>query len=149
MSFLLDASYEAKPFAYRQEKPLHAGVRTGCHYLLNYLLSLSVCLWMCNICRFYWMRELYEGDFYKPGIYGSGHDGLTRGTGFIARRFEVVAVAGLLWISWCVLGAALFRGGVRFSFFERTRPAASMMPPCLIYLSNSIRVQTVIAFLVR
>ena len=23
-------------------------------------------------------------------------------------------------------------------FFERTRPAASMRPPCLIYLSNSI-----------
>ena len=31
--------------------------------------------------------------------------GLTRGTCFIARRLEVVAVAGLLWISWCVLGA--------------------------------------------
>ena len=32
----------------------------------------------------------------------------TRGTCFVARRFEVVAVAGLLWISWCVLGGAEF-----------------------------------------
>ena len=27
---------------------------------------------MCNIRRFYWLRELYEADFRKPGIYGSG-----------------------------------------------------------------------------
>ena len=40
----------------------------------------------------------------------AGEYGLTRGTCFVARRIEVVAVAGLLWISWCVLGAAgLFR----------------------------------------
>ena len=37
--------------------------------------------------------------------------GLTRGTCFVARRLEMIAVAGLLWISWCVLGAAGFRGG--------------------------------------
>ena len=34
--------------------------------------------------------------------------GLTRGTCFIARRLELHAVAGLLWISWCVLGGAEF-----------------------------------------
>ena len=39
----------------------------------------------------------------------AGEYGLTRGTCFVARRLEVVAVAGLLWISWCVLGAAGFR----------------------------------------
>ena len=33
---------------------------------------------------------------------------LTRGTWFFARRLEVVAVAELLWISWCVLGGANF-----------------------------------------
>ena len=33
---------------------------------------------------------------------------LTRGTCFVARRLEVVAVAGLLWISRCVLGGANF-----------------------------------------
>ena len=43
--------------------------------------------------------------------YGSmetGEYGLTRGTCFVARRLEVVAVAGRLWISWCVLDGADF-----------------------------------------
>ena len=62
----------------------------------------------------------------------AGEYGLMRGTCIVARRPEVVAVAGLLWISWCVLGAADFF--VLFFFFERTRPAASMRPLCLIYL---------------
>ena len=38
----------------------------------------------------------------------AGEYGLTRGTCFVARRLEVVADAGLLWISWCVLGGADF-----------------------------------------
>ena len=42
----------------------------------------------------------------------AGEYELTRRTCFVARRLEVVAVAGLLWISWCVLGAADF-----FAFF--------------------------------
>ena len=54
------------------------------------------------------MRELCEADFHKPGIYGRGEYGLTRGTFVFARRLEVVAVAGLLWLSWCVLGGADF-----------------------------------------
>ena len=45
----------------------------------------------------------------------AGEYGLTRGTCFVARRLEVVAVAGLLWISRCVLDAAGFR--VFFPFF--------------------------------
>ena len=44
----------------------------------------------------------------------AGEYGLTRGTCFVARRVELVAVAGLLWISWCVLGAAGFRFFFRF-----------------------------------
>ena len=32
--------------------------------------------------------------------------GLTRGTCFLVYRLEMDAVAGLLWISWCVLGGA-------------------------------------------
>ena len=42
-----------------------------------------------------------------------GEYGLTRGTCFVACRLEVVAVAGLLWISWCVSGGADF-----FLFFR-------------------------------
>ena len=41
----------------------------------------------------------------------AGEYGLTRGACFIARRLEVVAVAGLLWIS-CVFWVGQF-----FSFF--------------------------------
>ena len=39
----------------------------------------------------------------------AGKHGLPRETCFVARRPEVIAVAGLLWISWCILGAARFR----------------------------------------
>ena len=38
----------------------------------------------------------------------AGEYGLMRGTCIVARHLEVVAVAGLLWISWCVLGEADF-----------------------------------------
>ena len=58
----------------------------------------------------------------------AGEYGLTRGTCFFARRLEVIAVAGLLWISWCVLDGGnffLFFFFPIFFFFERTRPAAS------------------------
>ena len=27
---------------------------------------------LCNFRRFYSLQELYEADFHKPGIYGSG-----------------------------------------------------------------------------
>ena len=38
----------------------------------------------------------------------AGEYGLTRGTCFFARRLEVVAVAGLLRLSWFVLGGVDF-----------------------------------------
>ena len=71
----------------------------------------------------------------------AGEYGLTRGTCFVARRLEVVAVAGLLRISWCVLGAAGFRVLFRFFFFECIRPAESVRLPCLVYLSTSTGVR--------
>ena len=49
----------------------------------------------------------------------AGEYGLTCGTFFVARRLEVVAIAGLVVISWCVLGAAGFRV-LFFVFFLRT-----------------------------
>ena len=70
----------------------------------------------------------------------AGEYGLTRGTCFVAHRLEVVAVAGYLWISWCVLGAAGFIACfffLVFFSFERTRPSASMRPLHLICLSFS------------
>ena len=59
----------------------------------------------------------------------AGEYGLTGGTCFVARRLEVVAVAGLLWISWCVLGAA----GFRF-FFLGTHTACSKYEAALPHL---------------
>ena len=38
----------------------------------------------------------------------AGEYGLTRGTCFLACRLEVVVVAGLMWVSWWVVGAADF-----------------------------------------
>ena len=47
----------------------------------------------------------------------AGEYGLTRGTCFFARRLEVVAVAGLMSILWCVLGGAGFFDFLFFRFF--------------------------------
>ena len=38
--------------------------------LFNYYVCVSVSV--CNIRRFYRLRQLYDADFHKPGIYGSG-----------------------------------------------------------------------------
>ena len=77
----------------------------------------------------------------NSGSMETGEYGLTRRKCFLAYRLELDAVAGLLWISWCVLGGAgffcVFFFSICFYFFERTQPAASMRPPCLIYLSTS------------
>ena len=63
----------------------------------------------------------------------AGEYGLTRGMCFVTRRLEVVAVAGLLYISWCVLGAAGFR--FFFSrFFLRTHMACCKYEAALSHL---------------
>ena len=66
----------------------------------------------------------------------AGEYGLTRGTCFVARRLELVAVAGLLWLSWCVLGGAdLFV--FFFSYSNEHGLLQSARSPCLIYLSTT------------
>ena len=67
---------------------------------------------MCNICGFYLLRELYEPISTNPGSMEEGEYGLMRGTYFVARRLEVIAVVGMLLIVVC------FRcDGVYFVFF--------------------------------
>ena len=63
---------------------------------------------------------------------------ITRGTCFVARRLELVTVAGLLWISLCVLDAVdLFVFFFPF-FFPRAHPACyNYEAALLIYLSTS------------
>ena len=98
------------------KKPLHTGVRTGCHYFICLSVRLSVC--MCNIRRFTHCESCTKPISPNPGSMETGECGRTRETCFIARRLEVVAVAGLLWISWCVLGAAVFFRVFFFDFFS-------------------------------
>ena len=55
----------------------------------------------------------------NPVCVEAGEYGLTRGTSFFAPRLEVVAVARLLWIEWCVFGVAIvcsFTGNHFFKF---------------------------------
>ena len=69
---------------------------------------------------------------------------LTSETCFTARRLEVVAIAGLLWIYFVVCFFSVCWDFVFFHFlyFERTRPTASMRQPFLMYLSTSTGVRT-------
>ena len=69
----------------------------------------------------------------NPGSIEAGEHELTRRTCFVARRLEVVTVAGLLWISWRVLNAAGFRV---FSpvFFLRTHTACCKYEAALPHL---------------
>ena len=59
----------------------------------------------------------------NPGCLEAGEYGLTRGTCFVARRLEVVVVAGMLRISWCVSGGADFFVFFSIYFFLRTHTA--------------------------
>ena len=63
---------------------------------------------VCNICRFTDCESCTRPISTNPGSIEAGEYGLTRGTCFVAARLEVVAVTGLLWISWCVSGGADF-----------------------------------------
>ena len=101
------------------------------------LVCPSVCVsdCACYIHRFTDCESCTRPISTTSTSMGAGDYGLTRGTGFVASRLEVVAVAGELGISWCGLGGAdCFRV---FLLFERTRPTASKRPTCLMYPSTS------------
>ena len=91
------------------------------------------------------MRELYEADFHKPGIYTSGRVWANAwhvvfrapSQGGRGRRAAVDFVVCFGWGDFFL--GFLFS---IFLFFERIQPAASMRPPCLIYLSTSTGVRT-------
>ena len=66
-------------------------------------LSISVLVFVFTDCE-----SCTRPISTNPGSIEAGNYGLTRGTCFVERRLEVVAVAGLLWISRCVFGAVGF-----------------------------------------
>ena len=90
-------------FCLQGKKPLHTGVRTGYHYLISLSVCLSVCLSVylsVRVCIkfvvFTDCESCTRPITAKPGSMEAGEHGLTRGTCFVARRLEVVAVSGLL-----------------------------------------------------
>ena len=112
----------------------------GAYRVPLFNLSVGMCVCVCvTFVVFTDCESCTRPISTNPGSMEAGEYGLTRGTCFITCRLEVVAVAGLLCLSWCVFGGADFFVCVFFDcfFFERTRPAASMRSPCLICLSTS------------
>ena len=90
------------------------------------LFNLSVCVRMCNIRRFFCDCESCTRPIStNPGTMEAGEYGLTHGTCFDARRLQVVAVAGLLWISWCVWVGRIFACYYYYYFSLRTHTACS------------------------
>ena len=109
-------------FSYKAKQSLHTGVHTVPGAIIHFVclsVFLSFCLCMCYIRGFTDCENCTRPISTNPGSMEAGEYGLTRGTWFVARRREVVAVTGLLWISWCVLGAAGFRVFFSFSFLRR------------------------------
>ena len=64
----------------------------------------------------------------------AGEYGLTRGTCFVTRRLEVVAVAGLLWILWLVCFGYGGNLCFLFCFFLRTHTACLKYETVLSHL---------------
>ena len=72
--------------------------------------------------------------FTNPGSMEAVEYGLARGACFVARRLELVAVAGALWISLCVLCAADFFEFFFEFFLLRTHTACSKIEAALPHL---------------
>ena len=86
-------------------------------YRVPLLISLSVRLSVCVTFVFFTDYESCTRPIStNPESVETRECGLTRETCFVVCRLEVVAVAGLLWNSWCVLGAAGFRVFHAFAF---------------------------------
>ena len=102
-------------------------MRIGWHYSIR----LSVCVRVCNI-EFVVVTDCESCTrpiSPKRVSMGAGEYGLTRGTCFFARRLEVVAVTGLLRISWWALGAAGFRVFQDFAFTNSYTPPLAARDP--------------------
>ena len=119
-----------RPFcAYRQKN----------YFMPGCLQSAIIQLFCLSVCVCATFSELIDCEnctrpiSTNPGSMEAGEYWLTRGTCFIARRLEVIAVAGLLCMSWCVLGAAGFRVFV-FVFFLRTHPACPKYEAAMLHL---------------
>ena len=97
------------------------------NFNLSVCLSVgrSVCQCVCVTFVVFADCESCKGPIStNPESMEAGGYEITRGTCCFARRLELVTVAGLLWISWCALGAAeFFVFFPRFFFLVRTHTA--------------------------
>ena len=114
-------------FSFRQKSLfIPAGMRTGCHYLT----SLSVCVCKCLCVTFVVFTDCESCTrpiSTNPVPMEAGEYGLTRGTCFAARRLHVIAVAGLMWVSWCFwVGRDVFVLFMSFHFQIRRPRAVSV-----------------------
>ena len=85
-------------FLLKSKKPLHTGVSTGCHSLICRSVCACVTFVVSTDCG-----SCTKPISTNPGYMDAGEYGLTRGTCFLACRVELDAVAGLVWISCCLL----------------------------------------------
>ena len=90
-------------------------MRTGCHYFISMSVCLSVRVCDIEFVVFTDFESCTRPISTNPASMEAGEYGLTRGTWFF--RLEVVTVAGLMWVSWCVFGGAgFFRAFHEFPF---------------------------------
>ena len=108
-TFYFYVVYNEAVFRVEAKKPIHTGVRTGCHYLFIFVFVRETVVVLTDF------ESCTRPISTNPRSMESKEYGLTRGTYFIASRLELHAVAGPMWISWCVLGGAYF--SVCFFFF--------------------------------
>ena len=110
-----------------KKKPLHTGVRTGCHYLIT-LSSVSV---RVKFVVFTDRESCTRPISTNPGSMEAGEYELTRGTCFLACRLDwtrspgCCGFRGVFWVGQIFFPCFFFRF---FFSFERTRPAASTRP---------------------
>ena len=84
-------------FCLQAKKLIHTWARTGCQYII--CLSVCLCVSVCVCVTFVVFTDCESCTrplSTNPGSMEACEYGLTRGTSFVARRLEVVAVAGLL-----------------------------------------------------
>ena len=112
---------------------LSAYLSISLYVCLSVCLSVCACLCVCvTFVVFTDCESCTRPISTNPGSIEAGEYGLTRGMCLVARRLEVVAVTGALWISWCILGAAAFC--VFLSFFLQTHTACCKYEAALPHL---------------
>ena len=85
----------------------------------------------CETCR----RQIST----NTGSIEASEHGLARGPWCVARRLELVAVAGLMWILFCIMGAAYFfvLCSLDFVFLRPHTVCCKLRPPCPIFFSTN------------